>query len=114
MPGKKQILGQEGEPIAGHFLKKKGYKLVEQKFRCPGGERDPIALDRRVIVLTEVKTCSDDCLGTPIEVVHRHKQKKMAKAAFFSQLTLPARQGCQVRRDRHFVCRWGGALWGVF
>ena len=83
MQGKKQILGQEGEQIAGHFLKKKGYKLVEQNFRCPGGELDLIALDRRVIVFVEVKTRSDDRLGTPLEAVHRHKQKRMTKAALY-------------------------------
>ena len=79
----RQILGNEGERIAESYLKEKGYRLVERNYRCPVGELDLIALDRRVIVFVEVKTRSDDRFGTPLESVHLRKQKKMIKAALF-------------------------------
>ncbi|MDP6559289.1 MAG: YraN family protein [Candidatus Binatia bacterium] len=66
MPGKKKIFGQEGEQIA---------------------------LDRRVMVFVEVKTRSDDRLGTPLEAVHRHKQKRMAKAALFFSVDITSTTG---------------------
>jgi putative endonuclease len=84
MESQKQILGKEGERIAeSYLLKEKGYRLVERNYRCPAGEVDLIALDRRVIVFVEVKTRSDDRFGTPLEAVHLRKQRKMIKAALF-------------------------------
>lgn len=83
MQNSKQILGQEGEKTAEKYLRKKGYRLVERNYRCPAGELDLIALDRRVIVFIEVKTRSDESFGSPLESVHRQKQKRMIRAALF-------------------------------
>ena len=83
MQGQKQILGKEGEQIAEKYLRKKGYRLVERNYRCPAGELDLIALDRRVVVFVEVKTRSDDRFGAPLESVHRRKQQKMIRTALF-------------------------------
>ena len=79
----KQLLGKEGEKIAEHYLKNKGYKLVERNYRCLSGEVDLIVLDRRVVVFVEVKTRSDDRFGTPFEAVAPRKQHKMIHAAQF-------------------------------
>jgi len=79
----RQVLGKEGELIAENYLKKKGYKLVERNYRCPVGEMDLIALDRKVVVFIEVKTRSDHRFGNPLESVHWHKQQKMSKTALF-------------------------------
>lgn len=83
MLNQKQSLGKEGERIAERYLKKKGYRLVERNYRCPAGELDLIALDRRVIVFVEVKTRSGDRFGVPLESVHQRKQQKMIKTALF-------------------------------
>jgi len=80
---RKQILGREGEGIAERYLRKKGYRLLQRNYRCPIGEVDLIALDRRVIVFVEVKTRTDDSFGSPLESVHPLKQRKMIKAALF-------------------------------
>ncbi len=69
--------------MAERYLKKKGYRVVERNYRCPVGEMDLIALDRRVIVFVEVKTRSDDRFGVPLEAVHLYKQQKMVKTAQF-------------------------------
>jgi len=79
----RQILGREGERIAENYLKEKGYRLVERNYRCPMGELDLIALDRRVIVFIEVKTRSDFRFGVPTESVHPRKQRKMIQAALY-------------------------------
>jgi putative endonuclease len=77
----KQVVGREGERIAEQYLKKKGYKLVARNYRCPVGEIDLIALDRRVIVFVEVKTRTGHGFGTPLEAVEFRKQRKMIQAA---------------------------------
>ena len=94
MENQKQILGKEGERIAERYLKNKGFKLLERNYRCPVGELDLIALDRHVVVFLEVKTRSDDRFGVPFESVHRHKQRKISKAAlyFLSQHRLHDRE----------------------
>lgn len=77
----KQALGREGEKIAEQYLKKKGYKLVARNYRCPAGEIDLIALDRRVVVFVEVKTRTGHGFGTPLEAVEFRKQRKMSQTA---------------------------------
>jgi putative endonuclease len=79
----KQVLGKEGEKIAGQYLKKKGYTVVARNYRCPVGEIDLIALDRRVIVFIEVKTRTGHGFGTPLEAVALRKQRKIAQSAKF-------------------------------
>ena len=92
-PSARQVLGRGGEQIAEKYLIKKGYRLVERNYRCPLGELDLIALDRRVIVFVEVKTRVDDSYGPPLEAVHPRKQQKMIGAAqyFLSQHKLQDR-----------------------
>ncbi|MFQ5852438.1 MAG: YraN family protein [Candidatus Binatia bacterium] len=83
MQSQKQLLGKEGERIAERYLKKKGFTLLERNYRCPVGELDLIALDRRVVVFVEVKTRSDHRFGTPLESVQRRKQQKMIRTALY-------------------------------
>jgi putative endonuclease len=79
----KLVLGQHGEKLAERFLKRKGYTVVERNYRCPAGEIDLIALDKRVIVFVEVKTRSGDGYGTPFEAVPLWKQRKMIRTAMY-------------------------------
>lgn len=90
----KQVLGKKGEKIAEQYLKTKGYKLVARNYRCPLGELDLIALDRRVIVFIEVKTRTGHRFGTPIEAVEFRKQQKMIRVAqyFLSEKRLHQRE----------------------
>lgn len=83
MQGQKQILGKEGEGIAERYLKKQGFKLLERNYRCPVGELDLIALDRKVLVFVEVKTRISDSSGSPLEAVDRRKQRQIIKTALY-------------------------------
>jgi putative endonuclease len=83
MEGQKQILGREGEGIAERYLKKQGFKLLERNYRCPLGELDLIALDRKVLVFVEVKTRTSDNSGSPLEAVDRRKQRQIIKTALY-------------------------------
>ena len=79
-------IGKHGENIACKFLKKEGYKIVEQNRHESHKEIDIIASNRDYIAFVEVKTRSvDDDLfnpyGTPASAVTYSKREKLISAA---------------------------------
>ena len=74
-------IGAFGEKVAGEWLKKNGYAIIERNFRCRAGEIDIIACRGGTLVFTEVKTRTGDAFGTPAEAVDRRKQLHMRRAA---------------------------------
>ena len=74
-------MGKAGEELAERYLKRQGYTIVERNYRCPLGEIDLVALDKRVVVFVEVKTRRADISGTPLESVNGAKQKRVKRAA---------------------------------
>ena len=73
----KQEIGKLGEDIAEHYLKQKGYKILDRNFECRQGELDIIATDKNEIVFIEVKTRTSNRYGYPSEAVNKIKQKHM-------------------------------------
>jgi putative endonuclease len=78
-----RLFGQKGEELAANFLKKKGYRIVEQNFRVSFGEIDIIAWDRETLVFIEVKTRKNIRYAMPFEAVNSHKIKKLSDTALF-------------------------------
>ncbi|HLC16092.1 MAG TPA: YraN family protein [Thermodesulfovibrionia bacterium] len=78
-----RLFGQKGEELAADFLKKKGYRIVEQNFRVSFGEIDIIAWDRETLVFIEVKTRKSIRYAMPFEAVNSHKIKKLSDTALF-------------------------------
>ncbi len=74
-------VGSEGERAAATFLLERGYHVLEQNFRCRGGEIDLIALDGGTLVFIEVKVRRTLARGAPIEAVTPLKQMRVRKAA---------------------------------
>lgn len=77
----KQILGEKGEDMAAAFLKKEGYKIVEQNYRTPFGEIDIIAYDGSALVFIEVKARKNPTFAVPQLAVNRKKQQHIVKSA---------------------------------
>ena len=77
------MLGKKGENVAAHYLKKKGYKIVDKNFTTPFGEIDIIAWDGATLVFIEVKTRKSARYGHPFESVTRQKIKKISKVALY-------------------------------
>jgi putative endonuclease len=73
--------GESGESIAVKFLKKNGYKIIEQNYRCKLGEIDIIARDRRALAFIEVKARRTDEFGGPKWAVTPRKQRKISMVA---------------------------------
>lgn len=81
----RQLLGARGERIAEEWLVKKGWRVVERRFRS--GHRDiDLIMERRgdegrLIAFVEVKTRVSSGYGGPLGAVHWRKQREMARAA---------------------------------
>lgn len=71
----KQIEGKIGEEKATNYLKKMGYKIICNNFRCVKGEIDIIAKDKKENVFIEVKTRTNKKYGEAKEAVDSNKQK---------------------------------------
>lgn len=69
------------ERVAVDFLKKKGYKILEQNYTNKLGEIDIIAKYKKCIIFVEVKYRKDEYFGLPREAVDEYKQLKIRNIA---------------------------------
>ena len=83
MQDKRQKFGKESESIAVRYLKKKGYKVLEQNYRNKIGEIDIIAKDKKTLVFVEVKATRTDSFGNPKWAVTPKKQRKISMVALY-------------------------------
>ena len=81
MTKERQILGELGEEAAFEFLKKKGYRILEQNYKTPLGEIDIIAQDKEQLVFVEVKSLSDTSYILPQEMLNKKKQEQIIRVA---------------------------------
>ena len=83
MTDRKQKIGKMGESIAVRYLKKQGYRIVEQNYRSKVGEIDIIAREKQSLVFVEVKTRSSGSFGSPKWAITPKKQKAISMAALY-------------------------------
>ena len=74
-------IGAFGEQFTVKYLKKKGYKILEQNFHSRFGEIDIIASKNGIIAFVEVKTRGENAIYSPREAVDFYKQQKCVKTA---------------------------------
>lgn len=77
----RQGLGRTGERLAAEALVKRGYRILEQNFRCTHGEIDLIAEEGHDLVFVEVKTRRGQAYGLPEEAVTPRKARKLVEVA---------------------------------
>jgi putative endonuclease len=83
MVSRKQKVGKKGESIAVRYLKKQGFKVIEQNYRSKVGEIDIIAREKHNLVFVEVKTRRSRSFGSPKWAVTPQKQKAISMAALY-------------------------------
>lgn len=83
MPNKRQQYGKESESVAVRYLKKNGYKILEQNYRNKIGEIDIIAKDKKTLAFVEVKATRTDSFGSPKWAVTPKKQRKISMVALY-------------------------------
>lgn len=75
-------LGAKGEDTAAEALRRSGYKILEQNYRCALGELDLVALQGKTLVFVEVKSGLASSIP-PRERVNSRKRKKLIQIAMF-------------------------------
>ena len=87
----RQSLGKRGEDLACEELERRGYAIVERRFRTRCGELDIVARDGAVLVFVEVKARSGSRFGSPFESVTWQKRQRLSAMAesylFIKRLT---------------------------
>lgn len=73
--------GKQGETIAVEFLKKNGYRIIQNNFRTRYGEIDIIAVEGKILAFIEVKTRTNSKFGNPVMAVNFRKKRQISKTA---------------------------------
>jgi putative endonuclease len=74
-------LGKWGEDCACRELRRRGYEILERRYRTRVGEIDIVASDRGVLVFVEVKARRSTAFGRPVEALTWHKQRRLLRLA---------------------------------
>jgi putative endonuclease len=77
----RQSLGKRGEELACAELEKRGYVVVDRRFRTRCGELDIVAREGGVLVFVEVRARSGCHFGTPFESVTWQKRQRLCRMA---------------------------------
>ena len=77
----RQKFGEQGESLAVWYLKKNGYKILEQNYRTNLGEIDIIAREKKTLVFVEVKSRRSIRYGSPKWAVTLKKQRTISMVA---------------------------------
>jgi putative endonuclease len=78
---KRRDTGILGEKLAGDFLAKNGYIILETNYRCSGGEIDIIARQADTLVFVEVRTKTSRKFGGPEESITPVKAARLRTLA---------------------------------
>ena len=81
MSDKHKKFGAQSEDLAAWYLKKSGYKILEQNYRTHLGDIDIIAKEKKTIVFVEVKSRRSIRYGSPKWSVTHQKQRKISMVA---------------------------------
>jgi putative endonuclease len=74
-------LGKTGEDLACAELRRRGYAILDRRYRTRGGELDIIARDGPTLVFVEVKTRGSTRFGSPLEAVTAAKRRQVVAMA---------------------------------
>ena len=77
----RQQLGILGETLAVDELTRRGYAILERRYRTRHGEIDIVAEHEGTLVFVEVKAREDVKCGTAAEAVTRVKQRRIVSRA---------------------------------
>ena len=80
-------MGTAYEKLAGAYLERQGYEILEYNYRCRMGEIDIVAEQDGYLVFVEVKYRADNAAGNPLEAVTAAKQRTISKVASYYCLT---------------------------
>ena len=74
-------MGKLGEDLACQELQRRGYAILDRRYRRRGGELDIVARDGQTVVFVEVKTREGCEFGAGVESVTLFKRRRLASVA---------------------------------
>lgn len=80
-PWWRRWFGNRAEREAVRHLRRCGYRILRQNYRCPFGEVDVIALDGHCVVFVEVRSSEHGGTERPAASVDEEKQRRISRVA---------------------------------
>jgi putative endonuclease len=80
-PTPAMLLGMRGERIAERYLREKGWRVLQRRFRSGHRDVDLIVERRGTVAFVEVKTRTGTSFGSPVEAVNWFKQRQLVRSA---------------------------------
>jgi putative endonuclease len=74
-------LGAAGEAMAALYLQACGYRVLDRRWRRPGGELDLVVARDGLVVFVEVKTRGPGALDRPEAWVHARQRRTLRRLA---------------------------------
>ena len=81
MSAARQALGDAGERIAERWLRRRGWRVLDRRFRSGHRDIDLVVESEGTVAFVEVKTRRSLRFGDPAESVHRRKQRELTRSA---------------------------------
>ena len=81
MSAARQEFGRLGERIAERWLKRKGWRVVQRRFRSGHRDIDLVVEREGTVAFVEVKARKGLAFGDPIEAVNWSKQRELVRSA---------------------------------
>lgn len=94
--GRHCALGEWGEQLACGELERRGYVILDRRYRTRAGEIDIVARHGGVLVFVEVKTRRSGRCGSPAEAVTARKRRRIVlMASDYLARRRPRAEGCR-------------------
>src|SRR4051812_17596104 len=77
----RQALGELGERIAERWLREKGWRVMQRRFRSGHRDIDLVVERDGVVAFVEVKARRGAGFGGPVEAVNWRKQRELGRSA---------------------------------
>ncbi len=81
MSAARQAFGELGERIAERWLRRRGWRVVQRRFRSGHRDIDLVVEQEGVVAFVEVKARRGDSFGDPVEAVNWRKQRELGRSA---------------------------------
>lgn len=81
MSAASQSFGALGERIAERWLRERGWRVVQRRFRSGHRDIDLVVEREGVVAFVEVKARRGSGFGGPVEAVNWRKQKELGRSA---------------------------------
>jgi putative endonuclease len=81
MSAARQALGELGERIAERWLRARGWRVMQRRFRSGHRDIDLVVERDGVVAFVEVKARRGSGFGGPVEAVNWRKQRELGRSA---------------------------------